>query len=235
MVAFAPLVRIEDRIAKRHGFESEEIGLKATVAEMEVRGAGENRIVTSIINTDSVDMENEVIMPTGIDTTYFIGADGKSGTRSVFWNHDYDLIPVASCRTLRLVNGALVAQAAMSRHPFAVDLTIAIEDGAVRGTSVGVRRLTWGPATSDERKQYGPGVEMVTRSSVLLEYSFTGIPANGDALNQLVTVGKIARKSASYMGAPDVTPERKSWPTTGPATPSDQAPKTPKRVVWCRF
>jgi HK97 family phage prohead protease len=200
MIAFKEWI---DPIATQHASEvgGDDVLCKATVIKS-IKSDHEQRLVSGIVSTTSVDLDNEIVVPSGMDLSYFPGC-----VKAVYLNHDYSSLPVATCRKLTPQGDALFCQTYIRRGPMGDDLLLAIEDGAVNGFSVGFKPIDFGPPTMDERKAYGE-CDTVVRSSKLLEYSIVSMPANPDALIEMVSKGKIRRESAVRFGLDD-SPVRK--------------------------
>lgn len=169
------------------------------------------RLVSGLVCTDSTDMDNEIVVPSGFDMSYFPGQ-----VKAVYLNHDYASLPVATCRKLQLdASGTrLYCQTFVRRGAIGDDLLLAIEDGAVNGFSVGFKALEYGPPTHAEKAYHG--ADCVVRKAKLLEYSIVAMPANPTALINLATKGLIRRESAVLFGLDD-TAQRKIYPTNGTA------------------
>jgi HK97 family phage prohead protease len=165
----------------------------------------------SCISRAVVDMDDEVVLPGGLDTSYF-----PERIRAVYVNHDYDKIPVGSCTDLqtREQGRSMFAQTYIAPGPVGDDLLTAIEAGAMGGYSVGFKMLDFGPPTREEIAKYGPH-KIIMRRGQLIEYSFVAMPCCPDALINLVGKGYIRRENAVRFGMPD-TAKRVFHATTTP-------------------
>lgn len=183
--------------------------------------------IQAIATTPAVDMDDEVVVPSGLDWTYFMNF------RSLYYNHDYAALPVATLRNLKKMpdEGGWRIRFSMARHPFARDVFSAMQDGAIRGTSIGFKPGDMGKPTEEETKRFGQHSRII-RTAKVLETSITPMPCNqtaivsmdnpksmiddetARALEQLVVKGRIHRESAAMMGLPN----RKSHPTCEPHT-----------------
>lgn len=163
-----------------------------------------NRLVKGTIGMTSTDMEGEVIVTKGIDTeTYFMGPEGAElGVKTVYWDHDYSM-PVAKCVNLSARDGGLYSTTYVSRLQIGDDILTLIDEGILRGLSIGVLRKDFGKPTPEERKAYGDGCSLVTRTSLMLEYSFCPMPAHKDALihaRSLVNKSLVRKETYALLG-----------------------------------
>lgn len=172
---------------------------------------GGRMLITAIATTSGVDLENEVIVPAGADTSYFKAA------RAVYYCHDTYSLPVASLRNLTMVDGGWRVQASTINTEFSRDVAICIAEGAINGGSIGFLRTNAGNPTPEELAMYGPH-EYITRQWKWLEWSITPFPCNPEAMiesasmskglpdssastiSRLLHKGKIGRKSATMLG-----------------------------------
>ena len=153
-----------------------------------------------------VDLDGDVVLPFGLDTSYF------DEVKSVYWNHDYNQLPVGTNRNLSKKANGIAATTYIRKGVFEDELLSAIEAGCVKGQSIGFRTVECSPPDMAEKKNYGDDCRMVIRKSIMLEYSITPMPANPGALLELVTKGVVSREGAVRMGLPD-TARRKFWDT----------------------
>lgn len=142
---------------------------------------GDGRTIVVIATTDDIDLQQEVVVPSGADKSYF-ELNGK-----VFADHCY-MIPdiIGYYRSASPFMRADTGQAGwkvriqMRNTPTANDiLEIAQEDGL--GWSIGFKATDYGKPTADETKVYAPNREAlscVVRKWQWLELSATGFPCN---------------------------------------------------------
>lgn len=166
-----------------------------------------NRIIKGVLGTEVVDEEGEVVLWRNMSFRYF-----PTAAKAMYYQHDYDSLPVATCRNLGKRGNGLFVVAYVLPTDFGNDLLTAIEHGAVAHFSGACVRTDSGKPTYDEQAQY-PGCSMITREGWMLEGSFTGMPCNLQAMMSLVSKSLIKRSSAVTMGLDD-TPVRKFYPTT---------------------
>lgn len=131
--------------------------------------------VTCYANTAAVDLEREVVVPTGLDVrTYF------NANRNLFVDHRYDVLSaVAHCRSMTLDPTGWMCHGKFSEdmtNPY-VRACVVLAKAGTLAMSVGFEALDWGAPTIEEAKVY-PGVESVVRKARVLEVSYTAMPMN---------------------------------------------------------
>lgn len=215
---------IIDRIRNRHHLgASSPIGVRGSFGkDVEVDTNNGNRDILVIANTDDIDLDTEVVVPRGADTSYFF----KNG--KIFADHWYDLDKcVGSLRKAIAVpntqdHRAWKVRIRVASTPLGDDvLTMAREAGI--GSSIGFEPTDFGSPTEEEEKAYGrDGVvpKSVVREWKWLELSLTCMPCNVAcqggvmsvdetriaAMDDLVTKGRIKRESAAMFGLADAAP-----------------------------
>ena len=197
-------------IASHHKLsDAASVGTKLATIDMMDTSISQ-RMVSGIVCTDAVDMEGEIVVPSGLDTSYF-----PERVKAVYLNHNYDALPVGKCRKMVLNDrGQLFCQTVIARGGQGDDLLSLMEEGVLNGLSIGFVTQSCSPPKPEEERYRG--AKSVVRSAKLLEYSIVSMPCNQDALIEFVSKGIIRRSSAVAFGLQD-TPERKFYPTAGPA------------------
>lgn len=145
----------------------------ATTAEIKVVEGGE-RAIDFILSTAAIDRHGDRIDQDGWDF--------KSYRRNpvVCWAHDYELLPVAKAKNIRVEDGALKATAVFTPegkirfNDIVYDLC---RDGFLNACSVGFIPKKWSWAEEQDRM-----LGMEFQQQELLEFSITPIPANPEAL-----------------------------------------------------
>lgn len=220
MIDMLKLSRLKARATEASGDAASAVGVVAGWSgKMTVEGDG--RTVQAVANTDDIDLDDEVVVPSGLTPGYF------AKNKSVFVDHMYDMGSyVGQLRELKAFPGEGDAQRGWLARVHMVDtplgndvLTLCRETGL--GVSIGFRATDYGPPTSDEKKRYtrnGITPKSVVRAGELLELSFTAMPANVscrtlsigeaksaamDQLDRLVVKGRIRRETAAAMGLTD--------------------------------
>jgi hypothetical protein len=184
----------------------------------------------AIANTDDIDLEDEVVVPSGADLSYI------KKNMKLFADHRYNSEDVVG--SLRYINRFPEPSNAKSQTAWQVRFKIArtdagrtvetiIEDTQGIGLSVGFVAKEYGPPTADEAKRYtrdGKTPRSVVRKWDWFELSATPLPANKAcqtmgvvydekhlaAIERLVTKGRITRSGAARFGLP-ITVDRKTW------------------------
>ena len=144
-------------------------------AEVKAKDQARPLEVTCYANTAAVDLEREVVMPTGLDVRTYLMMN-----RNLFVDHRYDVLSaVAVCRAMTLAPDGWVCRGAFHddmSNPY-VKACVVLAMAGTLAMSVGFEALEWGPPTESEAKAY-PGVEGVVRKARVLEVSYTAMPMN---------------------------------------------------------
>lgn len=131
--------------------------------------------VTCYANTAAVDLEREVVVPSGLDVRSYLMLN-----RNLFVDHRYDVMSaVAVCRSMTMTPDGWVCRGAFHddmTNPY-VKACVVLAKAGTLAMSVGFEALEWGPPTEAEAKAY-PGVEGVVRKARVLEVSYTAMPMN---------------------------------------------------------
>ncbi len=164
---------------------------------------GAERAIISHITTESVDRDNEVLLPSGMKADRY----EKSG-KPVFWGHDYaePRTVVGQCQWLKAdpKKKGIIAKTAFRNTEFADEVyQLYTEDltgqgPILKGFSVGFIPLEWetGKKDGDPRRTF--------TAWELLEYSFVSIPCNADAVTVLEQKGiKLCSQLRKDLGVPE--------------------------------
>jgi HK97 family phage prohead protease len=165
-----------DNIASHHKIsDAASVGIKrATIDKMETSTS--QRMISGIVCTDSLDMEGEVVVPAGLDTSYF-----PERVKAVYLNHNYDELPVGTCRRLVRDGDGWYCSTFITRNPIGNEILVAIEEGALNGFSIGMIVMSARPPTEEDTRVFG-WCDRVIDGAKLLEYSIVSMPANPSAL-----------------------------------------------------
>lgn len=163
----------------------------------------DSRTVSGIITTTTPDNDGEVVVPSGLDTSYF-----PRKVKTVYLYHDYEK-PIGKCRRLEMRDGSLWASTFVTSTALGEDILKMMNEGVIGGFSIGFAAKSYGPPTDEEEKMYGEH-HTIHRQGRLFEYSITPMPCNPDALVSMVSKGMIHRSTAVACGLDD-TPVRKTW------------------------
>lgn len=220
---------------KQHGIQDgESVGVVSSYGKgAEIDTKNNTRDLVVVANTGDIDLDNEVVIPSGADTKYF------ERNRMIFADHQYDLSQVAGkMRHLHKYpteadHKAWRVRAHVNNNPIGNAVWTIVEETGQIGVSVGFIAKEYGPPDDEERKAYrgkdGSTPRSIVREWEWFELSFTALPCNvacqslamtqgksADMLNEverLVTKGRIDRESAYLLGMP-ITPKRKMHAVT---------------------
>lgn len=202
--------------------------LAPSIKEIRVDTEKGKRDVVFVANTADVDLEDEVVVPEGADTSH-IERNGQA-----FADHSYDLASnVGSIRATTLQHGRWVQRVFVYDKPgnkaLCDDILYVADHGGI-GASIGFVAIDHGPPDEKDAESFeGREVRSVVRRWKWLETSFTAMPCNvacqslraeaTDArladLDEMVTKGRIQRKSAVLLGLPE-SPSRRYYAVRPP-------------------
>lgn len=177
------------------------------------------RDIVVTANTDDIDLDAEVVVPSGADTRHY-RANGAN-----FLDHKYDFPHhIGFMRSLKQsddgrawINRSQIFSNLKS--PLADDLLVVAATAGI-GSSIGYEELEGSPPNEKDPVRYQKAA-WVTRKWSMIELSFTAMPCNvachggaesaADAekcwgiLDNLVTKSRIKRETARAFGLPDRT------------------------------
>lgn len=177
----------------------------------------DKRLIAGLVSTEGVDMDGDVVLQEGIDTSYFWDADDDSGVRTVYLDHDYST-PVGTCRNLTLRPEGLYGTTYVTRLPVGDEVLTLVDEGIMRGQSIGFRVLESSEPDAAERLRYGSKCQRIIRKSTLLEYSVTAMPCNPGATLQLASLvekSRVSQKMADLIAPRVVVPDPQLVITAG--------------------
>jgi hypothetical protein len=205
-----------ERIKTRHALrEDAPVGIFATFdSKAALDTANGNNDIIAIATTDSIDLDDEVVLPGGADFSYILGTNGK-GNRKLFVDHEYEIDScVGSLRSLTpwpsqaAMRGWQLRARLFDGMPYPAAEAVAkiiAQDGI--GISIGFIADEYGAPTPDEAKRY-PGATSIVRKWRMLEASFTCMPCNvscqtlavsGDAKAATDIAAKVDAKTRQIM------------------------------------
>lgn len=126
------------------------------------------------ISSGAVDRDRDVINQAGWRL------DNYLKNPVVLWGHQYGMPPIATCKSLGLQGGDLMADADFfdeKTYPFADTIYRIVKAGGLRASSVGFKPLKY----NYNAERGGVDIE----EAELLEWSVVSVPANPEALVQL--------------------------------------------------
>lgn len=161
----------------------------------------EERSVKSIITTDEVDRDLEVVITEGLDFTDF------EKTRSVLFMHDPAKV-VGKVIWIRKEKHQVVAKTVYAKTELGNEVWELVKGEFICGKSIGMDCLTMGrrettPADFKGHPSWAGARTIIERAKVL-EYSDVSIPANASALNEARNKGLI-RLTKSFFPEPTST------------------------------
>lgn len=146
----------------------------------------DSRTVIACISTDSVDRDNEVVLPMGLQKGQY------GGNPVVLYGHDYSSLPVGSTQWIKADNNTVIAKYRISdKTQTARDIWGLLQDGTLRAHSIGFLPMEQSPPTAIEveRRPDWKGCRNVVRKWELLEFSLVAVPCNAEALALAVSKG----------------------------------------------
>lgn len=195
-----------DALLKTLPKECQTIKRKGVVASTElVKG---ERSDISWITTDSVDRDNEVVVPEGIDLEHY------KKNPIVLWGHD-DTKPIGKAIWIKHEGQGLKAKTQYATRPnnhtgdWIPDTVFAlVQQGILKGRSIGFLPLEYAPPTEEHikaRPEWKNARAIIPRS-LMYEYSVVSVPANQDALVEAVSKG--FRRELTTLGIELPQPKR---------------------------
>lgn len=184
---------------------------KTFIAKSEA--SAEKRTVTSLISTQVVDRDGDVMIAQGMDASDF----AKSGT--VFYNHNYEL-PVGSGAVSK-GDDRITAVTKFPERPeshqgewFPDTVLSLFAAKVIKGFSIGFDPIEGGVrrATKADVDKFGDGVKQVFSKWKLFEYSVAPLPANQEALALAVNKSIITKDRAGelFPGVAIEAPKRRT-------------------------
>lgn len=190
---------IQDEMRKKYAAEEPQADFRVKVGQMTgTKGKAPDvdvsaRTVSGIITTTTPDNDGEVVVPAGLDMSYF-----PKRVKTVYLCHDYDK-PIGKCRRMEMKDGALWASTFITSTSLGEDVLKMLDEGVIGGFSIGFATKAYGPPTDEEEDLYGEH-HTIHRQGRLFEYSITPMPCNPDALVSMVSKGKIHASTAEACG-----------------------------------
>jgi len=173
---------------KNHGGVAGIVGSYGKGAETDIN-ADTNDIVV-IANTGDIDLENERVMPSGADASYF------DANRQMFADHRYDIESGAGhVRSIGAYpstenHKSWKLRVRLRDNAIGKAIRAIVEDTNQIGVSVGFVPDDYGPPTPDELDSMGGIFSSIVRSWKWFETSFTLLPCNVACQSMVVSEGK---------------------------------------------
>lgn len=151
----------------------------------------------SLVSSDSIDRDGEVVLPKGLELAYF------QKNPIVTFAHRYDELPVGKAQWIRKVEGGIKAKTVYTdAHEMARACWQMTQEGILKGKSIGFLPTRIRPPTGDELKARPElkNANAIIETAVLLEYAVAPIPVNQDALVEAVAKGYADEEMLKRMG-----------------------------------
>jgi phage head maturation protease len=149
------------------------------------------------ITTDTVDMDGEVMVPEGMDATDF------EKRRTIFWNHDYARPVAKALGKLKREDGRILSKFRFAERPAAAQgewfpdtVRALVDQGVIRGVSIGFRPMEQRPPTKEDRRKYGEDCRLVRSRWKLGEWSIAPYQCNPDAVVDAIAKGVVSKAVA---------------------------------------
>lgn len=131
--------------------------------------------------TTAVDLEGDVVLPSGMDSAYF------RLNKTLFVDHEYTAMSaVGKLRNIISKPEGIIVESVLIDNPGnpLVAQVRALAAAGNIGQSIGFEAVDYGPPSADEQARF-PGARMIHRNWKLLEVSYTAFPMNGTAQSDL--------------------------------------------------
>ena len=150
---------------------------KQFVAE-EIKVDTDERTLTAVISTGTVDRDGEVLLPGGAGLEPFL----KNPV--VLWAHDYSSPPIGKAQWIKKGRGRLTAKVEFAETEQAEEVYQLYKGGFLKAFSVGLIGKNSHAPTPDEIKKKPEWAEArrIIDQWELLEFSAVPVPANAEAL-----------------------------------------------------
>lgn len=144
------------------------------------------REVVSIISTDAIDRDGEVVLPSGLKKKNY------AGNPVVLVNHNYESLPIGKSLWIKTAGDKVLAKTYITdKTQLGQDVFGLLQDGILNAVSIGFVPSKSGAPTEKEikaRPELAAAKNMI-REWELLEYSFVTVPCNPEALTLAVSKG----------------------------------------------
>jgi phage head maturation protease len=178
-----------DTIKERHGCDDVSVTVCSVdgLTMRDFTGEGGDGVFQGIATTGSVDLDDEVVEPDGLDWTYALKF------KAMYPSHGgYGTDPVAKLLAAkRKGEGWYFRGQFLKSSEFARQWHALCKEMGSFGVSIGFQAIDRRRPNDDEKKKYGPHSYYIASARVL-ELSPTFMPANPDAIAEFVGKGKMA-------------------------------------------
>lgn len=139
----------------------------------------DERTIKSVITTDRVDRDSEVVVTKGLDF------EGFRKNPVVLFMHDATKI-IGKALWVKVGRGEAVAKTQFAETDFAEEVWQHVKGGFLKGVSIGMDFMTMQRRDLTEKdvqkRADWAGAKAIIEKAEILEFSFVSIPANPDAL-----------------------------------------------------
>lgn len=149
-----------------------------------------NRTDISLITSDGVDREKDVVLPDGIDISWYLTCP------IVLWGHNHDIPAIGRCVDIYRSSNGWMAKTEYATTDRASEVWQLVKSGVLCAKSIGFIPTSVRPLSTKDyelRPDWAEGRQCI-ESSILCEYSVVNIPSNPTALVQ--TVGQDSLEQA---------------------------------------
>jgi len=168
----------------------------------------EEGTVYCTVTTQDIDRTGDIVLANGCDTSEF------KKIPSCYINHDYSLLPIASCEELIHKDGGIEAKMKFVLSvPAIKNIFELVKAGAMKGISIGFEAndvvLKGTKAFNDMCASIGADVtkaKRIIKSWKLYEFSLVSVPANSDCFIKSLNDSKIVvdPELSKYLGVKDL-------------------------------
>lgn len=145
-----------------------------------------SRTVVSVISTDALDRDGEVMLPSGLEKKNY------AGNPVVLFNHDLGRLPVGKCLWVKSQGNKIIAKTYITdKTELGRDIFGLLQDDILKGVSIGFISRDFSAPTAAEIKGRPELAKArgIHRKWELFEYSFVTVPCNPEALTLAVSKG----------------------------------------------
>ena len=165
----------------------------------------DDRTITSVITTDKVDRDAEVVVTQGLSFDDF-----NKNPVVLFMHNQMQL--VGKALWVKASKGEVRAKTQFAQTPLAEEVFQLIKQGILKGVSIGMDYATMQRRDLTEQDVKGrpdwAGARAVIEKATVLEFSFVSIPANPDALVQAEKSGLVCLTKSYFRDMQPVTVRR---------------------------
>ena len=216
--------------------DAETIGVIGSYGKVaEIDDDGDKNDIVAIANTGDIDLDDEVVIPSGLTTEYL------EKNRQIFLDHEYGISSAAG-----FVRSIAKYPSPQDHKSWRVRIGLydneagrAVKEIAKRsgqiGLSIGFFPTDYGPPTDEEAKLYGQAgkkLVSVVRAGRMFEISFTALPCNVSCQGRLSIGDGKALQAAAFDAVREGVIERETVTMMGYTEPvRTQKVLTPHGIV----